>query len=317
MEFHILSTKRCRVEQTETNFKLIKDSLNQLREDLHEAEINFHRKSLGNEADDDDRDQPDQFASSVSLLEHCEHPWTEEPEYAEVNKSALQYYEKRNKDGPSDGPDLRRKDKKIRKQRTTPQQNFLKDLSKMWIAGANPPELGPGTYNPQRVLAIKPTDPSRQSAAFNNRKCRSDLTFMGDNNTTLRPRYSNAETEEDEIKLTPKLPAWKTFNAYQNSIALNESKSKSMPELTLTSEDAPQYIFPKVPPTHTASSTFSFSHVPRFLESFRAEELKLRPILGANGSTNNLGSTYRASWDDKIRFAKGHKFSKSRRTAPM
>jgi hypothetical protein len=64
MEFHVLSTKNCRVEQTETNFKLIKDSLHQLREDLHEAEIDFHRKPLEYHEDDEDREKADQFSSS-------------------------------------------------------------------------------------------------------------------------------------------------------------------------------------------------------------------------------------------------------------
>jgi hypothetical protein len=64
MEFHVLSTKSCRVEQTEVNFKLIKDSLNQLRDDLHEAEIDFHRKPLVAQPDGDEGDTENRMGSS-------------------------------------------------------------------------------------------------------------------------------------------------------------------------------------------------------------------------------------------------------------
>jgi hypothetical protein len=45
MEFHVISTKKCHIEQTESNFQFIKDSLSQLWQDLHEAEIDFHRQA--------------------------------------------------------------------------------------------------------------------------------------------------------------------------------------------------------------------------------------------------------------------------------
>ena len=70
MEFHVLSTKKCHIEQTESNFQFIKDSLNQLRQDLHEAEIDFHRQPLDANPDEEEGKQT-RFESSGAWLTSC------------------------------------------------------------------------------------------------------------------------------------------------------------------------------------------------------------------------------------------------------
>jgi hypothetical protein len=95
-EFHVLSTKKCNIHQTEQNFKYIKDSLQRLRQDLHEAEIDFHRQPLDMTPDDDAK-TAHWFQSSVGLLHRCRHPWTETGEKDEVNSTAAKYYNNKKK----------------------------------------------------------------------------------------------------------------------------------------------------------------------------------------------------------------------------
>ena len=54
MEFHVVGTHPLAVHEVEDNFRVIKSAVSQLRQNLVEAEMDFHRRPLSNAEDADD-----------------------------------------------------------------------------------------------------------------------------------------------------------------------------------------------------------------------------------------------------------------------
>ena len=54
MEFHVVGTHPLAVHEVEDNFRVIKSAVSQLRQNLVEAEMDFHRRPLSNADDADD-----------------------------------------------------------------------------------------------------------------------------------------------------------------------------------------------------------------------------------------------------------------------
>jgi hypothetical protein len=242
----------------------------------------------------------------------------------EVNKAAMSYYQQaqKKKDATNvDGPDLQRiKDKKV-KVKEDAQVTFKKGLSPMWVVGSNPPELGPGFYNPEEHHAMRPFQPSKQSVCFNSRQVTTDNKFMGGNHDSMRPRFGNVKKHisEDAQPKRQKLPLWKSFNSIPDEqdgtcgvSLLNTSSGRKIDPSAPTSEDAPTLAFPSSYPNKPRSLELSIKQGARFTPKRAAWETRLRPHMGGSGSCHNLGTTYSAKWDQRIWDSKGHSFSKSK-----
>jgi hypothetical protein len=242
----------------------------------------------------------------------------------EVNKAAMSYYQRaqEKKDATNvDGPDLQRIKDKVVKHKEEAQVTFKKGLSSMWLVGSNPPELGPGFYNPEDHHAMRPFQPKKESSCFNSRQVTTDNKFMGGNHDSMRPRFCKTSTHvsEDAQPKRQKLPLWKSFNSIPDEqdgtcgvSLLNKSSFQTSDTTGPTSEDAAVLSFPNSYPNKPRSLELSIQSGVRFTKKRAPWETRLRPHMGGSGSCHNLGTSINRDRDKRDWDSKGFSFGKSK-----
>jgi hypothetical protein len=321
MEFHVVDAHPCAIHETETNFRLIKSAVAQLRQDMVDAEMEFHRRPMGPPSPDEKGgggggagsvdspggdeapsgvDSASAGMSSVGMLSHCVYEWTKGNGHMSQrapNRFAKSYYSSRSKAGRRDAGEYAAEAARkaeaaaaaidglqpARPARAPRQVKFGKGLSPMWMVGSNPPTLCVNNYA-DAVLeenALRVQDPDRPSTAF------------AQSGTGSMSTAQLVAAGSDHASMRPRFLVPST-GCRGDEVHLDAGA-------TTSAKLGVPKLFPDsagVAGPRSVSRTFSrLARMPAPGANDGAMA-KLRPQLGATGPDANLGSTYNQGWDE-------------------
>ena len=329
MEFHVVDAHPCAIHETENNFRLIKSAVAQLRQDMVDAEMEFHRRPMGPPSPDEKNggggggggggssmdspggdgeaaagvDAASAGLSSVGMLSHCVYEWTagntSTSKKRPPNRYAKQYYAARARGaGRRDAGE------------------YAEEAARKAEAAA------------ASIDGLQAARPARAPGQVKFGKGLSPMWMVGSNPPALGPgRYGDAVLKDHALTVFhPDRPSTAFASHAEGSfshaqlVAAGSDHESMRPRFvvpstgcrgddvhldagaTTSAKLGVPRVFPDSSPTKTRSISRAFSRLARMPNMANNKDgalAKLRPQMGATGPDANLGSTYSQARDEK------------------